>query len=191
MKVLIVVDMQNDFIDGALGSEEAKAVVPKVAEAIRATADTQTLILFTQDTHNHNYMDTQEGHNLPIPHCVLHTPGHEINSEIIEAYNSVKDSTLKVEDFYNYYTTPFIEKPTFGSLKLMNMLFNLDQKQKIEEITLMGVCTGICVLSNAILAKAVLPEVPINIAADYCACVTTESHKTALEAMKLCQINTI
>ena len=191
MKVLIVVDMQKDFIDGALGSDEAKAIVPKVAEAIRAAANTQTLILFTQDTHNTDYMNTQEGKNLPVLHCVYGTSGYDINNEILKAYNEVKDSTLKIEDFYDYYKSPFIEKPTFGSLKLMNMLFNLDQKQKISEITLMGVCTGICVLSNTILAKTVLTEVPVNVVAECCACVTPETHKTALEAMKLCQINII
>ena len=193
MKVLIVVDMQYDFIDGALGTPEAKAILPLMAETIEQMADSNTVVIFTKDTHQDNYMNTLEGKNLPVPHCINKTHGHAIHDEVFYAY-------LKV---HNKYMDPWeayppadrdpiqVDKPSFGSVDLQNMLYTMDDIQKIEEITLMGVCTGICVLSNAILCKATLPEVPINVVADCCACVTPESHKTALEAMKLCQINII
>ena len=193
MKVLIVVDMQNDFINGSLGTPEAQAIVPKVAETIERMASKDTIVIFTKDTHNANYMETLEGKNLPVPHCIKGTAGHEISNPIISAY---LHNINKYCDPYE--VAPFvgadpivIEKPTFGSIALQNMLYAIDDFETIEEITLMGLCTGICVMSNAILAKATLPEVPVNVVADCCACVTPESHKTALDAMKLCQINII
>ena len=195
MKVLIVVDMQNDFIDGALGTPEAQTIVPLVAETIEELASPDTVILFTRDTHSTNYMKTLEGKNLPAPHCIEGTHGWEINSEIWSAFTR---NLWKYHDF-NYLPTMcanhIIDKPTFGSIDLQNILYHLNEAYfpltKVDEITLMGLCTGICVMSNAILAKATLPEVPVNVVADCCACVTPESHKTVIEAMKLCQINII
>ena len=193
MKVLIVVDMQEDFVDGALGTPEAQAIVPLVAETIEQMADKNTVVIFTKDTHEENYLNTQEGKNLPVPHCIKGTPGHSIVDEVFCAYLS----------HLNEYGDPYvayplldsdpirIEKPTFGSIELQNILCTIDDLHGVEEITLMGLCTGICVMSNAILAKATLPEAQVNVVADCCACVTPESHKTALEAMKLCQINII
>lgn len=194
MKVLIVVDMQNDFIDGALGTPEAQAIVPLVAETIEQMANEDTVCIFTKDTHTKDYMNTQEGKNLPVPHCIKGTIGHAINDEVFEAYLmhvTGPNSFTRIYDILPIYETERIEKPTFGSVELQNLLYAIDDVTPIEEITLMGLCTGICVLSNAILAKATLPEVPVNVVADCCACVTPESHKTALEAMKLCQINII
>ena len=196
MKVLIVVDMQNDFVDGALGTPEAQAIVPLVAETIQQMADPNTAIIFTKDTHYENYMNTLEGKNLPVPHCIKDTIGHSIIDEVFGAWVS---STLNENHFISGYDAypimdmnPIrIEKPTFGSIELQNMLYDMNERMGVEEITLMGICTGICVLSNAILCKATLPEVPVNVIADCCACVSPESHKTALEAMKLCQINII
>ena len=191
MKVLIVVDMQVDFTTGALGTKEAQAIVPLVTETIKQMADKNTVCIFTKDTHERNYMDTLEGKNLPVPHCIAGTIGHGIVDEVFCAYNC-----NEFRDPWEVYplacTNPLcIEKPTFGSIELQNVLAAMHENEEIEEITLMGLCTGICVLSNAILCKATLPEVPVNVVADCCACVTPESHKTALEAMKLCQINII
>ena len=194
MKVLIVVDMQKDFIDGSLGTKEAQAIVPHVAETIKKMADSNTVVIFTKDTHKEDYMKTLEGKNLPVSHCVKNTPGHSIIDEVFIAYINVIHQYADPYEVYPFKEmNPFIvEKSTFGSVELQNVLYNIDEQcLGIEEITLMGVCTGICVLSNAILCKATLPEVPVNVIADCCACVTPESHKTALEAMKLCQINII
>ena len=190
-KILIVVDMQYDFITGPLGTKEAQAIVPIVADAIRKRASEDTVVIFTKDTHSENYMDTLEGKNLPVPHCIKGTKGNSIVDEVFEAY-----SCKAFRDPWEVYplatTNPLrVEKPTFGSVELQNVLATMHENEEIEEITLMGLCTGICVMSNAILAKATLPEVPVNVIADCCACVTPESHKTALEAMKLCQINII
>lgn len=193
MKVLIVVDMQKDFVDGSLGTPEAQAIVPLVAETIEQMADKNTIVIFTKDTHPENYMETLEGKNLPVPHCIKGTPGHSIIDPVFGAYLNVFD---KYADAYEVYPATHIDpivvnKPTFGSIDLQNILFDISESHGIEEITLMGLCTGICVMSNAILAKATLPEAQVNVVADCCACVTPESHKTALEAMKLCQINII
>ena len=174
MNILIVVDMQNDFIDGALGTAEAAAIVPAVVEKIRHF---EGRILYTRDTHSDRYLDTQEGRNLPVPHCIKGTPGWEIRSEI---------AALQQE--------PPIDKATFGSPALGNLLKAQDDELKsqgksgIEAVTLIGLCTDICVISNALLVKAFLPEVPVIVDASCCAGVTPESHRTALDAMKMCQI---
>ena len=193
MKVLIVVDMQKDFVDGALGTPEAQAIVPLVAETIEQMADPNTVVIFTKDTHYPDYMITQEGKNLPVPHCIKGTAGHSIVDEVFKAYIHVHRDYKAPWDAYPLTVTdPIrIEKSTFGSIDLQNTLYAMYDVEAIEEITLMGLCTGICVMSNAILCKATLPEVPVNVVADCCACVTPESHKIALEAMKLCQINII
>ena len=190
-KFLVVVDMQKDFVDGALGTKEAQAIVPKVVATIEQMAAPDTVVIFTKDTHGENYMNTLEGQNLPVPHCIKGTPGHSIVDEVFGAY-CFRDFMDPWTVYPIADTNPLkIEKPSFGSIDLQNILYNMNENSGIEEITLMGLCTGICVMSNAILAKATLPEVPVNVIADCCACVTPESHKTALEAMKLCQINII
>ncbi len=166
--ILIVVDMQNDFIDGALGTKEAVAIVPKVAEKIRNFTGK---VLFTRDTHEENYMETQEGKNLPVPHCIRGTEGWQIRAEL-EALRNEKA----------------IDKVTFGSADLGALLQQEHAKNEINSITLIGLCTDICVISNAMLVKAFLPEVKIIIDAACCAGVTPESHQNALNAMKVCQI---
>ena len=193
MKVLIVVDMQKDFVDGSLGTKEAQAIVPLVAETIEQMADPNTVVIFTKDTHHENYMNTLEGKNLPVPHCIKGTAGHSIVDEVFNAYINVIGTYADAYEVYPITDmNPIkVDKPTFGSIELQNILFDINDRIGIEEITLMGLCTGICVMSNAILAKATLPEVPVNVIEDCCACVTPESHKTAIEAMKLCQINII
>ena len=196
IKVVVVVDMQKDFIDGALGTPEAQKIVPLVAETIHQLADPNTAIIFTKDTHTDNYMNTLEGKNLPVPHCIEGTAGYGIVDEVFEAWLCHAQGENRYMSGYDAYPVydenPIrVKKPTFGSVELQNILYDMNDRFEIEEITLMGVCTGICVLSNAILCKATLPEVPVNVVADCCACVTPESHKTALEAMKMCQINII
>ena len=166
--VLVVVDMQNDFIDGALGTKEAVAIVDNVRKKIEGFEGT---VLFTRDTHYEDYMDTQEGGNLPVPHCIKGTKGWEIREEL-EALR----------------TTEAIDKITFGSSKLPEVLHKMHEENPIESITFVGLCTDICVISNVMVTKAFLPEVPIIVDAACCAGVTPESHKNALDAMKVCQV---
>ncbi len=169
MKFLVVVDMQNDFIDGALGTKEAQAIVPAVKKKIE---DFEGRILFTRDTHESDYLSTQEGKNLPVEHCIKGTDGWQISPELISLCKE----------------TP-VDKPTFGSVGLGQLLkaYN-DYEEKIESVTLIGLCTDICVISNAMIIKAFLPEVPVIVDAACCAGVTPESHNNALNAMAVCQI---
>lgn len=171
MKVLVVVDMQNDFIDGALGTPEAQAILPSVVELVRGFDGT---VFFTRDTHQENYMDTAEGKKLPVPHCIQGTQGWEIAPPL---------ETLR--------ETAAIDKITFGSTQLASDMMALASKETIESITLVGLCTDICVISNALVLKASLPETPIAVIASCCAGVTPQTHQNALEAMKLCQIDII
>ena len=170
-KILIVVDMQNDFIDGALGTKEAVAIVPKVEEKIR---NFDVEVFFTRDTHETYYLETQEGKNLPVKHCIRDTEGWQIRKEIADLIS----------------TEPII-KETFGSSRLPERIRTLSDQEAIESITLVGLCTDICVISNALLIKASLPEVPICVDATCCAGVTPESHENALKAMEACQIRII
>lgn len=168
-KILIVVDMQNDFIDGALGTPEAVAIVPRVEQKIR---EFPGKVIFTRDTHGERYLETQEGKHLPVPHCIKGTKGWEICPQL-EALREAEA----------------IDKVTFGSEKLGGLLQEENRKEQIEDITLVGLCTDICVISNALLLKAFLPETPIIVDASCCAGVTPKSHETALDAMCMCQIN--
>jgi nicotinamidase-related amidase len=168
MKILVVVDMQKDFIDGALGTREAVEIVPYVKERI---ASFEGKVLFTRDTHFSDYMTTQEGKNLPVMHCIQGTPGWEIHPEL--------DALRKTDP---------IDKLTFGSSALPEIL---RQEAPIESITFMGLCTDICVISNVMITKAFFPEVPVIVDAKGCAGVTVESHKNALAAMKMCQVKII
>ena len=168
MKILVVVDMQNDFIDGALGTPEAVTIVPYVKELIK---DFDGKVFFTRDTHFENYMQTQEGKNLPVTHCIKDTRGWEIRAEL--------DELRKTEA---------IDKLTFGSKELVDLL---KSENDVESITFVGICTDICVISNAMVVKAYYPEIPLMVDAKGCAGVTPESHKNALEAMKMCQIDVI
>ena len=167
-KVLLVIDMQNDFIDGALGTPEASAIVPAVRAKIEGFDGT---VIFTRDTHGENYMETQEGRNLPVPHCIRGTDGWQIRPEL---------DALR--------TTEAIDKVTFGSSELGPMLVQMNAEDAIESICVIGLCTDICVISNAMIAKAFLPEVPISVDPACCAGVTPESHQNALKAMAVCQI---
>lgn len=172
MKYLIVVDMQNDFITGSLGTSEAQAILPEVVSKVK---NYQGKIIFTRDTHTENYLETQEGKLLPVKHCILHEAGWELAGQLAE---------LAEKEGRTVY-----DKPAFGSRELAEELKKENDKQPIEEIELCGLCTDICVISNALLIKAFLPEVPIVVDAACCAGVTPESHKNALQAMKMCQIH--
>ena len=165
MKYLIVIDMQVDFITGVLGSKDAEAIVPNVVEKVK---NFDGKVIFTRDTHFDNYMETQEGNKLPIAHCIKDTIGWQLCEELLP------------------YAKTIIDKMTFGSIELPQIL--KDYEEPMEEIELCGLCTDICVISNAMLLKTVFPEVPISIDSSCCAGVTVESHNTALNAMKAVQI---
>lgn len=198
MKIVVVVDMQNDFIDGVLGSPEAQAIVPVMVDRLHELDDGNTLLFFTKDTHFANYLETQEGKNLPVAHCIEGTPGWSINKQI----SSYVDYG---SNFLTYSTHDIrksrVLKTTFGSLELAAVIRDLSHKclaasnevpdVKIDEVILMGVCTDICVVSNALLLKAYCPEIPITVDASCCAGVTPESHAAALTTMKMCQVNVI
>lgn len=173
-KYLIVVDMQNDFIDGALGTREAQAIVPKVLEKIRNFKGT---VIFTRDTHEENYLETQEGEKLPVVHCVRGTKGWEFQDEI--------------KDYVEKNNKLVFDKPTFGSISLAGCLNGIAKMAPIHEIELIGLCTDICVISNALLIKATLPETKIIVDSACCAGVTPKSHNNALEAMKMCQVEIV
>lgn len=166
MKALVVIDMQNDFIDGSLGTKEAVMIVDKVKEEIDLFRKNGDTVLFTRDTHFENYLSSAEGKNLPVVHCIKGTKGWEICEKL-----SVKDSMV-------------FDKPTFGSVELAGYL----RKENPDEIEIVGLCTDICVISNALLLKAYLPETPIVVKEALCAGVTPESHIRALESMKMCQV---
>lgn len=175
MKILVVVDMQNDFISGTLGSEAAKAIVPKVKAKLDKCKDD---VIFTRDTHHKDYLKTQEGINLPVKHCIIGTNGWHICDEL-------KPYTQEGKNLH--------DKITFGSIDLPNALVyrSVAKDEAITEIELCGLCTDICVISNAMVLKAAYPEANITVDASCCAGVTPESHKIALQAMKAVQINVI
>ena len=168
-KILVVVDMQNDFIDAALGTPEAVAIVDAVKEKISSYPVKD--VIATMDTHGENYMESQEGRNLPVMHCIKGTDGWKIRPDIAELLDGAK----------------IYEKPTFGSTTLAADLKALSETEEIE-LELVGLCTDICVVSNALLLKANMPEVKISVDAACCAGVTPEKHLAALETMRSCQI---
>ena len=169
--LLVVVDIQKDFVDGALGTAEAVAIVENAAKKIR---EFDGEIFVTYDTHFENYMDTAEGAKLPVPHCIKGTSGWEIHPKIAPALEGCL----------------VIDKPTFGSTELCDHIVKLAKNEEIE-ITLVGLCTDICVVSNAMLIKAALPEIEVSVVADACAGVTPDTHSAALTTMKMCQINIV
>ena len=173
-KILIAVDMQNDFIDGSLGTKEACAIVDNV---VRTIEEFDGLVICTRDTHQENYMETSEGRHLPIVHCIENTDGWQIRKEIL-AVAEKKEHLI-------------IDKPTFGSEKLIETLKEIDEQEGIEDITLLGLCTDICVVSNALMVKAAFNEKDVKVLENCCAGVTPASHEAALTTMKMCQIEVI
>ena len=172
-KILIVVDMQNDYIDGSLGTKEAIGIIDNVEEKITNFGGK---IFATLDTHYHNYLDTSEGKKLPVPHCIKMTNGWLLNEKIMKALSDKDYKTL--------------EKKTFGSTRLINDVRRIKGNEEIE-IELIGLCTDICVVSNALLLKANFPEVKITVDASCCAGATPESHIAALMTMQMCHIDVI
>lgn len=172
MKYLVVIDMQKDFTTGVLGNPQTAGVVRNVVDKINEFKKNEPdgKIIATLDTHFDNYMSTQEGKNLPVPHCIKDTDGWQLEDDIKNALPS--DAAI-------------IEKLTFGSKKLPEYITSPDE---VDEIQIIGVCTDICVISNAMILKAFYPEIPIKVISACCAGVTPESHKNALSAMKSCQI---
>ncbi len=175
-KILLVIDMQNDFINGALGTKEAVSIVGNVVKKIKEHESKEAEIIFTMDTHDEEYLETQEGKNLPVEHCIKGTYGWELHPEIKQAIDISR---------YRIY-----EKGTFGSDNLAKDLFEGKYKD-IDQIEIVGVATDICVLTNAILTKTFMPETLITVDASCCAGVTPKSHKTALQALKPIQIEII
>lgn len=171
--ILVVVDMQNDFVDGALGSKEATAIVDRAAEKIKGFDGD---VFVTLDTHGEDYMQTSEGKKLPVPHCIKGTEGWQLNSKIAAALKGKNYST--------------VQKVTFGSCELPRLIEQITSDCEVK-ITLMGLCTDICVVSNALLLKANFPDFEIYVDSSCCAGVTPETHRAALEVMKSCQINII
>lgn len=165
MKTLIVVDMQNDFIDGALGTPEAQAIVENVRAKIEAYREAGNRVLFTRDTHGENYLDTPEGRKLPVKHCIRGTRGWQISSVL-----NTEGSTI-------------IDKPTFG--------WTHWAEETLGDVELVGLCTDICVVSNALILKATFPEAKITVDASCCAGVTPATHAAALTTMEMCQIDVI
>lgn len=164
-KTLIVVDMQNDFIDGSLGTKEAQAIVEKVREKIKSYQENGGEIIFTRDTHTKDYLNTNEGKHLPVEHCIAGTDG------------------WKIADGLEVPNAKYVDKPSFGWMKW--------DEFALEEVELVGLCTDICVVSNALIIKAMYPEIDVTVDASCCAGVTPKTHKAALETMKMCQVNVI
>ena len=168
MKSIVVVDMQNDFIDGSLGTKEAQEMLPRLKDKLKKVVEEGSAeLVFTMDTHGKDYLNTQEGKKLPVEHCIKGTQGWEISPELGEFVAKAK---------------AVVEKPTFGSMELIKHL------NAADEVELVGLCTDICVISNALLIKAAYPEMKVSVDAQCCAGVTPESHANALEAMKMCQV---
>lgn len=179
MKVLVVIDMQNDFIEGSLGTKEAQAIVPNVKQKIVEYRANGWPVWFTRDTHEGDYLDTMEGKKLPVEHCIAGGWGWDIADGL---YNAIVDG-------------PIINKPTFGSFELVDRLVDefawyMENDTTVDEIELVGLCTDICVVSNALMLKAAFYDTcEISVDATCCAGVTPESHEAALKTMEMCQIN--
>ena len=171
-RFLIVVDMQNDFIDGSLGTAEAQAIVDRAAEHIRRAMDEGVTVIATLDTHTPDYINTSEGRHLPVVHCVKGTEGWQIVPEL-RPYAEREGAVI-------------VDKPTFGSVELARRL--AAEVDGIASIELVGLCTDICVVSNALLLKATMPEVPISVDSACCAGVTPQKHAAALETLRSCQV---
>lgn len=173
-KILIVVDMQNDFVTGALGSEDAQKILPGVRAKIDAYHKEDAEVIFTRDTHGEDYMQTNEGKHLPVPHCIKGTDGWQICSELTDGVTS------------EYKT---VDKPTFGFLGWKDVLASETADGSDLDIEMIGVCTDICVVSNALILKALYPEATVRVDAGCCAGVTPEAHAAALVTMRACQVD--
>ena len=176
----VIVDMQNDFVTGALGTKEAQRIAPAVVQTVKDTLSTGNGVVFTKDTHAQEYLSTREGKELPVPHCIYGTPGWDLIPELEE---------ISSELGHKYD----IAKPTFGAIMLPNLIEKLYgdaiKQGFIRKFRVYGVCTGICVISNAMILRAAFPEIDIEVIESCCACVTSESHKNAIQTMKTLQMH--
>lgn len=178
----VVVDMQNDFVTGALGTKEAQLITPKVVQTVKNTALEGNGLIFTKDTHTPEYLSSREGKELPVPHCIYGTPGWELIPELEEI-------SLALGRRYE------LNKPTFGAIMLPDfiekMYGNAIKQGFIKKFRVYGVCTGICVISNAVILRAAYPEIDIEILKDCCACVSPESHTNAIQTMRTLQMHIV
>ena len=177
-KITIVIDMQNDFLTGSLANPDAVSIIPSVLDQIKNS----DYVMYTRDTHSENYLDTQEGKNLPVPHCIEGTQGWQIVDDL---------APQNITDIKMWH---IVNKPTFGDVNIwMDMYFAdlVNWNGEGVEVTFCGTCTDICVVSNAMIVKSLYPELVVNVKADACAGLTPEKHKAALEVMSSCQINII
>ena len=178
-EILVVVDMQNDFIDGALGTKEAVAIVPAVEEVIKAH---KGAVYFTRDTHEENYLETQEGKNLPVEHCIQFTEGWTVNQKLIDAARQNVEKSR-----WDYFT-----KPTFGyATQLSNKIYKMLEGKEVNQIEFVGTCTDICVISNVLGLKEHMPDVDIVVHGNMCAGLNREAHDAALLVMKSCQVKVV
>ena len=182
-KILVVIDVQNDFVTGTLANKHAQKVIPEIVNLVKKFGDDGCPIIFTKDTHDDsNYLDSQEGRKLPIKHCIRGTHGRDIVNEVYGAIP--QDNEVK-----------FVEKCIFGELDLWryihDIIFSNKKYYRIDNIYICGLCTDICVIINALILKARMPEIEIYVVSDVCAGTTPEKHNMALEVMKSCQINVI
>lgn len=171
-KLLIVIDVQNDFVDGALGTKEAMDIIPNVVKKIKEYPIED--IIATRDTHEHGYLNTLEGRHLPVEHCIYGTDGWQLAPEIKVLLKGAE----------------IIDKPTFGSTTLVDIVKLINDSEPVE-IEMIGLCTDICVISNALLLKAALPDTEITVDSSCCAGVNPELHAAALRVMESCQVNVI
>lgn len=176
MKIVVVVDVQNDFVYGSLGSLEASDAVSNIIDQL-SDIDKNDIVIFTRDTHGNHYFDTQEGRNLPVPHCVYGTEGWEVLQSV--------HTCVPLEQ------KRYVNKPIFGSYKLIDMIAEDIETTSVDEIEIFGFCTDICVISNALMIKSAFPEVKVRVISDCCAGVTPAKHEAALEVMRSCQIEVV
>ena len=187
MKILVIVDMQKDFIDGSLGTPEAQAMVPVMLERLKEYDSADTIAIFTKATHPAYYLETREGKHLPVAHCIEGTEGWCIDKRISSYVDHSNFSKISTETIINSR----VKKATFGSTTLPCVIDSIVAVEEVDEIVFMGLCTDICDVSNELICKAVFPEMEITVDASCCAGVTPESHKAALTTMKMCQVNVI
>lgn len=166
-ELLVVVDMQNDFIDGSLGTAEAVAILPYVLAKVKAAVENDVEVVFTMDTHSQSYLESLEGRHLPVVHCVKDTPGWQIHPALAP------------------FAATIFTKPGFGSTELIDHI----KKGGYGHVEFVGLCTDICVVTNALMLKGALPELPVSVDPKGCAGVTSQSHQSAIETMKMCQID--
>ena len=180
MRVLVMIDMQNDFITGPLGSKEAQEVLARVVKGIGEYADKNHILLYTMDTHFTDYEKTLEGQRLPVPHCIPKTEGWKMPTELIAAINDTD---------FNWFDVRMVRKASFGSTWLPSEVDFLCQNEELEEIIIFGLCTDICVFANAVVLRTYFKDTPITVLADWCAGTTQENHELAIKAMKMLNID--